>query len=83
MKSYLKKTITNKILLNLTIKSHKEMTMSMLIVNIKHHEAILSKFWMNKNEILLNMRHDTIIFLNQLNILISIFSISLNMKHLN
>jgi len=38
---------------------------------------------MNKNEILLNMRHDTIIFLNQLNILISIFSISLNMKHLN
>ncbi len=64
MKSYLKKTITNKILLNLTIKSHKELTMSMLIVNIKHHEAILSKFWMNKNEILLNMRHDTIIFLN-------------------
>jgi len=44
MKSYLKKTITNKILLNLTIKSHKELTMSMLIVNIKHHEAILSKF---------------------------------------
>jgi len=38
---------------------------------------------MNKNEILLNMRHDTIIFLNQLNISISIFSISLNMKHLN
>ncbi len=38
---------------------------------------------MNKNEILLNMRHDTIIFLNQLNILISIFSISLNIKHLN
>ncbi len=59
------------------------MTISMLIVDIEHHEAILSKFWMNKNEILLNMRHDTIIFSDQLNISISIFSISLNTKHLS
>ncbi len=36
---------------------------------------------MNKNEILLNMRHDTIVFSDQLNISISIFSISLNTKH--
>ncbi len=36
---------------------------------------------MNKNEILLNMRHDTIVFPDQLDISISIFSISLNMKH--
>jgi len=50
-----KKVITYKILLNLTIKSHKKLIMSMLIVNIEHHEAILSKLWMNKNEILLNM----------------------------
>ncbi len=57
--------------------------MSMLIVDIEHHEAILSKFWMNKNEILLNMKHDTIIFSDQLNISISIFSISLNTKHLS
>jgi len=57
-----RKTITHKILLNLTIKSHKKLTMSMLIVDIEHHEAILSKFWMNKNEILLNMKHDTIVF---------------------
>ncbi len=76
-----RKTITHKILLNLTIESHKKLTMSMLIVNIKHHEAILSKFWMNKNEILLNMRHDTIIFPDQLNISISIFLISSNTKH--
>ncbi len=55
--------------------------MSMLIVDIKHHEAILSKFWMNKNEILLNIRHDTIIFSDQLNISISIFLISSNTKH--
>ena len=55
--------------------------MSMLIADIEHYEAILSKFWMNKNEILLNMRHDTIVFSDQLNISISIFSISLNIKH--
>jgi len=76
-----RKTITHKILFNLTIKSHKKLTMSMLIADIKHHEAILSKFWMNKNEILLNMRHDTIIFSDQLNTSISIFLISSNTKH--
>jgi len=76
-----RKTITHKILLNLTIKSHKKLTVSMLIVDIEHHEAILSKLWMNKNEILLNMRHDTIVFSDQLNTSISIFSISSNTKH--
>jgi len=78
-----RKTIIHKILLNFTIESHKKLTMSMLIVNIEHHEVILSKFWMNKNEILLNMKHDTIIFSDQLNISISIFSILSNMKHSN
>ncbi len=76
-----RKTITHKILLNLTIESHKKLTVSMLIADIKHHEAILSKLWMNKNEILLNIRHDTIIFSDQLNIFISIFLISSNTKH--
>jgi len=76
-----RKTITHKILLNLTIERHKKLTMSMLIADIEHHEAILSKLWMNKNEILLNMRHDTIIFSDQLNISISVFSISSNTKH--
>ncbi len=76
-----RKTIIHKILLNLTIKSHKKLTMSMLIIDIEHHEAILSKFWMNKNEILLNMRHDTIVFSDQLNTSISIFLISSNTKH--
>ncbi len=78
-----RKTITHKILLNLTIESHKKLTMSMLIADIEHHEAILSKFWMNKNEILLNMKHDTIVFSDQLDISISIFSISSNTKHLS
>jgi len=76
-----KKIIIHKILLNLTIESHKKLTVSMLIVDIKHHEAILSKFWMNKNEILLNMHHDAIMFPDQLNTSISMFSISSNMKH--
>jgi len=76
-----RKTITHKILFNLTIESHKKLTVSMLIADIKHHEAILRKFWMNKNEILLNMRHDTIVFSDQLNISISVFSISSNTKH--
>jgi len=76
-----KKIITHKILLNLIIKSHKKLTVSMLIADIDHHEVILSKLWMNKNEILLNMQNDVIVFLNQLNTSISIFSISLNSKH--
>ncbi len=76
-----KKIITHKILLNLIIESHKKLTVSMLITDINHHEVILSKLWMNKNEILLNMQNDVIVFSNQLNTSISIFSISLNSKH--
>jgi len=38
-----KKIITHKILFNLIIKSHKKLTVSMLIANIDHHEVILSK----------------------------------------
>jgi len=76
-----KKIITHKILFNLIIKSHKKLTVSMLIADIDHHEVILSKLWMNKNEILLNMWNDVIVFSNQLNTSISIFSISLNSKH--
>ena len=76
-----KKIITHKILLNLIIKSHKKLTVSMLIADINHHEVILSKLWMNKNEILLNMWNDVIVFSNQLNTSISIFSILLNSKH--
>jgi len=76
-----KKIITHKILLNLIIESHKKLTVSMLIVNINHHEVILSKLWMNKNEILLNMQNNVIVFSNQLNTFISIFSILLNSKH--
>jgi len=76
-----KKIITHKILFNLIIESYKKLIVSMLITDINHHEVILSKLWMNKNEILLNMQNDVIVFSNQLNTFISIFSISLNSKH--
>jgi len=76
-----KKIIIHKILLNLIIESHKKLTVSMLIVDINHYEVILSKLWMNKNEILLNMQNNVIVFLNQLNTSISIFWILLNSKH--
>jgi len=38
-----KKVITHKILLNLIIGSHKELTVPMLIADIGHHEVILGK----------------------------------------
>ena len=73
--------ITHKILLNLIIESHKKLTVSMLITDIDHHEVILSKLWMNKNEILLNMWNNVIGFSNQLSTFISIFLNSLNSKY--
>ncbi len=76
-----KKTIIHKILSNLIIESHKKLTVSMLIADIDHHEVILEKSWMNKNEILLNMQIDVIVFSNQLDTFISIFSIFFNSKH--
>ncbi len=39
-----KKIITHKILLNLTVESHKKLTVSMLIIDINHHDVILEKF---------------------------------------
>ncbi len=59
-----KKIITHKILLNLIIESYKKLMIFMLITDINHHEVILSKLWMNKNEILLNIQNDVIVFLN-------------------
>ncbi len=57
------------------------MTVSMLIADINHHDVILEKFWMNKNEILLDMQNDVIVFLNQLKALISVFSMSVRASH--
>ena len=76
-----KRIIIHKILLNLTVEDHKKLTVSMLIADINHHDVILKKFWMNKNEILLNMQNDVIVFLNQLEALISVFSMSVRVSH--
>ena len=38
-----RKIITHKILFNLIIKSHKKLTVLILIADIEHHEVILSK----------------------------------------
>ncbi len=73
-----KKIITHKILLNLTVESHK---ISMLIADINHHDVILEKLWMNKNEILLDMQNDVIVFSNQLKALISVFLMSVRASH--
>jgi len=77
----MKKIITHKILLNLTVESHKKLTVSILITDINHHDVILKKLWMNKNEILLDMQNDVIIFSNQLKAFISIFSMSIKASH--
>ncbi len=39
----LTKIITHKILPNLTVESHKKLTVSMLIADIDHHDVILEK----------------------------------------
>jgi len=80
-KKLTKKIITHKILLNLTVKSHKKLTVSMLIADINHHDVILEKLWMNKNEILLDMQNDVIVFLNQLEAFISVFLMSVRASH--
>jgi len=77
----MKKIITHKILLNLTVESHKKLTVLMLIADINHHDVILEKFWKNKNEILLDMWNDVIVFSNQLKALISVFLMSVRASH--
>ena len=76
-----KKIIIHKILFNLTVKSYKKLTISMLITDINHHDIILEKLWMNKNEILLDMQNDVIIFLNQLKAFISVFLMSVRTSY--
>ncbi len=53
----------------------------MLIADINHHDVILEKLWMNKNEILLDMQNNVIVFSNQLEALISVFSMSVRASH--
>ena len=56
------KFITHVIYSTLTIQNHNELIILMFITKIKFHFIILDKLWMNKHEIILNMKIDNLIF---------------------
>ncbi len=52
---YVKKLITHVIYLNLTIQDHTVDTAFILITQLKQHQIILEKTWMNKINLVINM----------------------------
>ncbi len=52
---YVKKLITHVIYLNLTIQDHTVDTAFILITQLKQHQMILEKTWMNKINLVINM----------------------------
>ncbi len=61
---YAKKLITHVIYLNLTVQDHTIDTASMLITWLNQHQMILEKTWMNKINLVINMRIDFLQFSN-------------------
>ncbi len=55
---YAKKLITHAIYLNLTVQDYMKRFVSMLITRLSQHQMILEKTWMNKIEIMIDMRND-------------------------
>ena len=55
-------TVTHVIYLNIRIEKHKQFIVSMFIADLKNHEIILNKSWMNQCDLLLNMKNDNLIF---------------------
>ena len=43
-------------------KKHRETTVPMLIADLRQHDIILRKSWMNWNQLFLNMKNDFIVF---------------------
>ena len=43
-------------------KNHWEITVSILIADLRQHNTILRKLWMNWNQLFLNMKNDSIVF---------------------
>ena len=43
-------------------KEHREATVPMLIADLRQHDIILRKPWMNWNQLLLNIKDDSIVF---------------------
>ena len=54
--------ITHVIYFNIRIKEHKQFIVSMFIADLKNHEIILNKLWMNQCDLLLNLKNDSLIF---------------------
>ncbi len=61
---YAKKLITHVIYLNLTVQDHTIDTASMLITRLDQHQIILEKTWMNKIDLVIDMRIDFLWFSN-------------------
>ncbi len=61
---YAKKLITHVIYSNLTVQDHTIDTTSMLITRLDQHQMILEKTWMNKIDLVIDMRIDFLRFSN-------------------
>ncbi len=61
---YAKKLITHAIYLNLTVQDHTIDTASMLITQLNQHQMILEKTWMNKIDLVIDMRINSLRFSN-------------------
>ncbi len=61
---YAKRLITHVIYLNLTVQDHTIDTASMLITWLNQHQMILEKTWMNKINLVIDMRTDFLRFSN-------------------
>ncbi len=61
---YAKKLITHVIYLNLTVQDHTIDTAFMLITQLDQHQMILEKIWMNKINLVIDMRTDFLRFSN-------------------
>ncbi len=61
---YAKKLITHAIYSNLTVQDHTIDTASMLITRLDQHQMILGKTWMNKTDLVIDMRTDFLRFSN-------------------
>ncbi len=59
---YAKKLITHAIYSNLTVQDHMKRFVSMLITWLDQHQMILEKTWMNKIEMIIDMKDDCLQF---------------------
>ena len=56
------KLIIHVIYFTLIVQNHSKIITFMFIIKIEVHSLILSKFWMNAHEVILNMKNDKFIF---------------------